>query len=99
MNGEVYLNMINDCVVPDMRITFQYDLFGDVAFPNNWWFQDGAGAHRLRAVTVRLRELFGDQVVSLYHDREWPARSPDLTPCDYFLWGYVKSRVFLYHYR
>ena len=25
----------------------------------------------------------------------WPARSPDLTPCDYFLWGYVKDIVFV----
>jgi len=24
----------------------------------------------------------------------WPARSPDLTPCDYFLWGYLKAEVF-----
>ena len=23
----------------------------------------------------------------------WPAWSPDLTPCDYFLWGYVKDKV------
>ena len=27
--------------------------------------------------------------------RTWPARSPDLTPCDYFLWGYVKDNVFV----
>jgi len=25
----------------------------------------------------------------------WPARSPDLTSCDYFLWGYVKDNVFV----
>jgi len=25
----------------------------------------------------------------------WPQRSPDLTPCDFFLWGYVKDIVFL----
>jgi hypothetical protein len=25
----------------------------------------------------------------------WPARSPDITPCDYFLWGYVKNKVFV----
>ena len=25
----------------------------------------------------------------------WPPRSPDLTPCDYFLWGYVKDQVFI----
>ena len=25
---------------------------------------------------------------------EWPARSPDMTPCDHFLWGYVKDETF-----
>jgi hypothetical protein len=25
----------------------------------------------------------------------WPARLPDLTPCDFFLWGYVKDRVYV----
>jgi hypothetical protein len=25
----------------------------------------------------------------------WPPRSPDLTPCDLFLWGYVKDNVFV----
>jgi hypothetical protein len=24
----------------------------------------------------------------------WPPRSPDLTPLDFFLWGYVKSIVY-----
>jgi len=24
----------------------------------------------------------------------WPALSPDLTPCDFFLWGYLKSKVY-----
>ena len=23
----------------------------------------------------------------------WPPRSPDLTPCDFFLWGFVKDTV------
>jgi hypothetical protein len=26
---------------------------------------------------------------------KWPPRSPDLTPCDFFLWGYVKEQVFV----
>ena len=25
---------------------------------------------------------------------EWPPRSPDLTPVDFFLWGVVKDKVF-----
>ncbi|GBL89794.1 hypothetical protein AVEN_179577-1 [Araneus ventricosus] len=24
----------------------------------------------------------------------WPLRLPDLTPCDFFLWGYVKDEVY-----
>ena len=26
---------------------------------------------------------------------EWPPRSPDLSCCDYFLWGYLKSKVYI----
>ncbi len=26
--------------------------------------------------------------------QSWPAHSPDLNPCDYFLWGYLKSTVY-----
>ncbi|PSN43644.1 hypothetical protein C0J52_16671 [Blattella germanica] len=25
----------------------------------------------------------------------WPPRSPDLTPCDFFLWGFVKDKVYV----
>ena len=28
-------------------------------------------------------------------DLDWPPRSPDLTPPDFFLWGYLKSRVYV----
>jgi hypothetical protein len=27
-------------------------------------------------------------------DIGWPARSPDLTPCDFFLWGFLKAKVY-----
>ena len=26
--------------------------------------------------------------------QEWPPRSPDLTPCDFFLWGHIKNQVY-----
>jgi hypothetical protein len=26
---------------------------------------------------------------------KWPPRSPDLTPCGFFLWGYVKEKLFV----
>jgi hypothetical protein len=25
----------------------------------------------------------------------WPSGSPDLTPCDFFFWGFVKETVFV----
>ena len=25
---------------------------------------------------------------------EWPARSPDLTPLDFFFWGFIKDKVY-----
>ena len=28
-------------------------------------------------------------------DIGWPARSLDLNPCDFFLWGYLKSKVYI----
>jgi hypothetical protein len=27
-------------------------------------------------------------------DIHWPPRSPDLSVCDFFLWGYLKSKVY-----
>jgi len=25
----------------------------------------------------------------------WPPRTPDLTPCDFFLWAYIKDRLYM----
>jgi hypothetical protein len=33
-------------------------------------------------------------LISLRGDIGWPAQSPDLTPCDYFLWGYLQAKVY-----
>ena len=40
-----------------------------------------------------VREMFGT-VISRFGDIVWPARSPDLTVPDFFLWGFLKDRVF-----
>ena len=34
------------------------------------------------------------QRVAIHHQTEWPARSPDLSACDFFLWGYLTNKVF-----
>ena len=38
-----------------------------------------------------LQSKFGEEFITKH---QWPPRSPDLNPCDYFLWGYLKSKVY-----
>jgi len=49
-----------------------------------WFQQDGATAHTSRRSLLILREMFPGCLISLRGDIGWPARSPDLTPCDFF---------------
>ena len=41
-----------------------------------------------------LKEMFPNRLISIRGDIGWPARSPDLAPCDFFLWGYLKEQVY-----
>ncbi|GFV62566.1 transposable element Tc3 transposase [Trichonephila clavipes] len=62
---------------------------------NELWFQQGgATCHTARATIDLLKDTFGDRLISRFGLVNWPARSCDLTPLDYFLWGYVKSLVY-----
>ena len=92
VNGQAYLNMINNFVVP-LRMA-KYGQRRNGSIPRKYWFQDGAPAHRSIIVRNQLHVLFPQRVVSLGHAQEWPPRSPDLTPLDYFMWGYLKERVY-----
>ncbi|GFV29267.1 hypothetical protein TNCV_4602991 [Trichonephila clavipes] len=40
------------------------------------------------------QDAFGDRLILRFGPVNWPPRSCDLTPLDYFLWGYVKSLVY-----
>jgi len=42
-----------------------------------------------------LHERFEDMVISREGDVNWPPRSCDLTPLDFFLWDYLKSQVYM----
>ena len=42
-----------------------------------------------------LGEMFPQHVIPRGGNVPWPARLPDLSACDYFLWGYLKSRIFI----
>lgn len=63
--------------------------------PDIWFQQDGATAHTSVIARDWLKSRFGNKVISHRTDFPWPARSPDLSPLDFFLWSYVKEKVFI----
>ena len=42
-----------------------------------------------------LTAMFQDRKISRHSDFEWPPRSPDLTAPDFWLWGYLKDKVYV----
>ena len=59
-----------------------------------WIQHDGAPPHFSVDVRNHLNAVFPDRWIGRGGPIPWPARSPDLNPLDYFLWGYLKSLLF-----
>jgi hypothetical protein len=72
-----------------MEETVEEEGLGDV-----WFQQDGAAAHTARNSMNVLGDIFPGRLVSLRGDVGCSARSPDFSICDFFLWGYLKEKVF-----
>ncbi|GFV66516.1 DUF4817 domain-containing protein [Trichonephila clavipes] len=85
VNGDRYRAMITNFFIPELNNHDVQEL---------WFQQDGATYHTARATIYLLKETFGDSLISRFGPVNWPPRSCDLTPLDYFLWGYVKSLVY-----
>lgn len=84
MDGARYLTILKEKVYPYLRhrkqLIFQ---------------QDGAPAHFHHTI----REFLDEKLPMRWMGRrgslcEFPPRSPDLTVCDYWLWGHIKERVY-----
>ncbi|GBM76509.1 hypothetical protein AVEN_102294-1 [Araneus ventricosus] len=53
--------------------------------------QDGAPSH----IATPVKQLFGnDRIISRHFPRTWPPRPPDLNPCNFWLWDYLKDVVY-----
>ena len=86
VNSERYVTMLEGFVEPQLR-RLGID-------PEALHFQqNGATAHTARNSKAVVREMFGT-VISRFGDIAWPARSPELTVPDFFLWGFLKDRVY-----
>jgi hypothetical protein len=67
---------------------------GDNNFESQWFQQDGAPPHTANTTMELLEAIFGDRIISKRKEFFWARHSPDLSPLDYFLWGYCKENVY-----
>lgn len=61
-----------------------------------WYQHDGAPPHNRQFVKTYLDDTFHDQWFGTDGPQRWPPRSPDLTPMDFFIWGYIKNEVYFH---
>ena len=88
LTGAKYLDILSEMIIPEMNKIYQN------RFNRIWWLQDGALVHGSRAVREFLQGVFTERIISHHHAIEWPPRSLDLIPCDYFLWGHFINKVY-----
>ena len=82
VNQDSYITMLQSFFWPKVvRIDYKKYYFQ----------QDGARPHTSNMVQNYLRSKFKDKFMD---KKRWPSRSPDLNPCDFYLWGYLKSKVY-----
>lgn len=86
LTGPDYLLMLQEFFRPQMEEQDDMDNF--------MFMQDGAPPHWSRAVRDFLDEWLPNRWVGRGGPIAWPARSPDLTPCDFFLWSFVRQHVY-----
>ncbi|GFU48396.1 transposable element Tc3 transposase [Trichonephila clavipes] len=75
VNGDRYRAMITNFFIPELNNHDVQEL---------WFQQDGATCHTARATIDLLKDTFGDRLISRFGPVNWPPRSCDLTPLDYF---------------
>lgn len=90
-----YTVTVNSDRYADMLATFFFPrLDGFNPDDNTLFQQDGATSHTAIVSMDLLKLAFPGCLISRNGDFPWPARSPDLTAPDFFLWGYLKAKVF-----
>ncbi|GFS78129.1 uncharacterized protein TNCV_1107511 [Trichonephila clavipes] len=79
-----YASLLRNKIIPDLQAR---QCLSRIIF-----MQDGAPPHITRCVKDVLKHHFTEERVISHQFRHlWPPRSPDLNPCDFWLWGHLKQ--------
>lgn len=86
VNSAAYLDMLNNYALPRLQ---------ELGFDFNqvYYQHDGSPVHFQIDVRNLLDENFPTWI-GRGGEINWPARSPDLTILDFFLWGFIKDKVY-----
>ena len=84
ITADIYLQTLTEYVAPQLE-EFQ---------PHSLFQQDEAPPHWGKKVREFLDQKFSNRWIGRGGPIFWPPRSPDITPLDFFLWGFVKDIVY-----
>lgn len=87
VNSQHYLLMLKIFLIPELQRN-------GVVRRRLWFQQDGTTAHTVNKMMDYLRSTIRCRGILHFGDIAWPARSPDVSICDFFLWGFLKARVY-----
>lgn len=88
VNAESYRVMLNQFVRPELERL-------GINANEIYYMHDGAGPH----IATNIRNFLSDNFLGWIGRgeggiEEWPARSPDFNPLDFFLWGFLSNLVY-----
>ena len=84
ITANIYLDMLKHYVVSQLEEFQPWVMFQ----------QDGAPPHWGLIVRNFFNETFPNRWIGRNGPTPWPPRSPDITRLDFFLWGYIKDRIY-----
>lgn len=88
LNGPTYLVFLRE-ILPELLDNVPLEV------RQSMWFQhDGAPPHFSVLVRDHLNATYRNNWIGRGGPVQWPPRSPDLTPIDFFLWGHMKEIVY-----
>ena len=86
---------VNDITYLDLVQQFlESQLVQDGILDSVVYLQDGAPSHFALIVQNYLNDIFPGRWIGHASLRLWALRSPDLTPMDFFTWGFIKVKVY-----